>query len=68
MKQISVVWTDRRIYLLREAVHITRYKGQYFTWEAVSCLRRIVPGLSPPRSGFDPRSVRLRFMVHRVAL
>jgi hypothetical protein len=34
----------------------------------VSWLRRIVAGLSPPRPGFDPRSVRLRFVVQKVAM
>jgi hypothetical protein len=27
------------------------------------CLRWLVAGLSPPRPGFDPRSVYVRFMV-----
>jgi hypothetical protein len=31
-------------------------------------LRRSVPGLSPRRPGFDPRSVCVRFVVHGVAV
>jgi hypothetical protein len=31
-------------------------------------LRWLVPGLSPQRSGFHPRSVQMRFVVNRVVL
>jgi hypothetical protein len=35
---------------------------------AVPWLRRLVPGLSPRRPGFDPRSVHVRFVMDSVAL
>jgi hypothetical protein len=35
---------------------------------AVPWLRRLVAGLSPRRSGFDPGSVHVEFVVDKVAL
>jgi hypothetical protein len=34
----------------------------------VPWFRRLVAGLSPPRTGFDPRSVHVGFVVDKVAL
>jgi hypothetical protein len=34
----------------------------------MACFRRLVASFSPPRSEFDPRSVRVRFVVYKVAL
>ena len=31
-------------------------------------VQAVVPGLSPPRFGFDPRSAHVRFVVNRLLL
>jgi hypothetical protein len=37
-------------------------------WRAVPWLRRLVPGFSPQRHGFDPVSVHVGFVMDKVAL
>jgi hypothetical protein len=49
-------------------VSMLKRSGNYIYRMAVPWLRRLVAGLSPRRSGFDPGSVHVGFVVDKVAL
>jgi hypothetical protein len=48
--------------------HRTHTDPSYRTREAVSWLRRLVIGPSPPRPAFLPRSVNVRFVVDKMSM
>jgi hypothetical protein len=53
---------------MKEYLNIYKYHDTYKYTQAMPWLRRFVAGLSPLRPGFDPGSVHVGFVVHKVAL
>jgi hypothetical protein len=65
---VHVFRNTEHAYLAKRLKAFFFYRStEYSSW-AVPWLRRLVSGLSPRRTGFDPRSVHVGFVMDEVAL